>query len=104
MSQSDVGHSSISSAMGPPPTFDGARQRANSAIGAGGVLGQANPLSLVQPDASSGLQANALNNNGNANQCKLFQKEIRPLPPIALVFLRYYPSIPPGHQHDALDG
>ncbi|OPB39697.1 Zn2Cys6 transcriptional regulator [Trichoderma guizhouense] len=68
MSQSDVGHSSISSAMGPPPTFDGARQRANSAIGAGGVLGQANPLSLVQPDASSGLQANALNNNGNANQ------------------------------------
>ncbi|KAH0496263.1 hypothetical protein TgHK011_003634 [Trichoderma gracile] len=68
MSQSDLGHSSISSAMGPPPTFDGARQRPNSGLGAGGVLAQANPLSLVQPDASSGLQANALNNNGNANQ------------------------------------
>ncbi|RFU77093.1 hypothetical protein TARUN_5138 [Trichoderma arundinaceum] len=64
MSQSDLGHSSISSAMGPPPTFDGARQRANSGLG----LGQGNPLSLVQPDSSSGLQANALNNNGNANQ------------------------------------
>ncbi|TFA98744.1 Regulator of drug sensitivity 2 [Trichoderma ghanense] len=68
MSQSDLGHGSISSAMGPPPTFDGARQRPNSGLGAGGVLAQANPLSLVQPDASSGLQANALNNNGNANQ------------------------------------
>ncbi|KAL7926474.1 hypothetical protein ACQKWADRAFT_280404 [Trichoderma austrokoningii] len=69
MSPSDLGHSSISSAMGPPPAFDGARQRANSGIGAGGgVLGQANPLSLVQPDASSGLQSSALNSNGNANQ------------------------------------
>ncbi|UKZ64348.1 uncharacterized protein TrAtP1_005563 [Trichoderma atroviride] len=68
MSPSEMGHSSISSAMGPPPAFDGARQRANSGIGAGGVLGQGNPLSLVQHDASSGLESSALNRNGNANQ------------------------------------
>lgn len=81
MSPSDLGHSSISSAMGPPPAFDGARQRANSGIGAGGVLGQGNPLSLVQPDASSGLQSSALSSNGNANQCKPCQKKIGTLPP-----------------------
>lgn len=86
MSQSDLGHSSISSAMGPPPAFDGAGQRANSGIGAGGVLGQGNPLSLVQPDASSALQSSALNSNGNANQCKPCQKKMRiPLSPLNCV-------------------
>lgn len=115
MSQSDLGHSSISSAMGPPPTFDGARQRTNSGLGAGGVLAQANPLSLVQPDASSGLQANALNNNGNANQCKLLPKGEQVTlcivsPPVRFPRLCAYHCSPiyqpllKRHLQDALDG
>ncbi|KAH6608156.1 hypothetical protein Trco_004469 [Trichoderma cornu-damae] len=83
MSQPDLGHGSMASAMGPPPTHDGARQRANSGLG----LGQGNPLTLVQPDASSGLQANALDNNGNANQCRLCQKKMKPLPLLSLGLL-----------------
>ncbi|KAK5997796.1 Zinc cluster transcription factor acuM [Cladobotryum mycophilum] len=68
MTPSELGRNSISSAMRPPPNFDSTGQRSNSGFGAGGVLGQGNPLSLVQPDTSSGLQASALSNNGNANQ------------------------------------
>ncbi|CAM1510466.1 Fc.00g008010.m01.CDS01 [Cosmosporella sp. VM-42] len=73
--QSDMARSSISSTMGPPPNFDGARQRTSKAgFGTGGVLAQANPLSLVQPGPVSGLQGNTLNNsNNNANQFAGFQ-------------------------------
>ncbi|KAF7543016.1 hypothetical protein G7046_g10074 [Stylonectria norvegica] len=70
--QSDMARSSISSTMGPPPNYDGTGRRPNKAgFGAGGVLGQASPLSLVQPGpVSGGLQGNTLNNsNSNANQC-----------------------------------
>lgn len=67
MSQSDMGHS-ISSNMGLPANFDGNRPRANSGFGTGGVLGQGNPLSLVQPDTSSALQGGTINGGGNANQ------------------------------------
>ncbi|PHH89211.1 hypothetical protein CDD83_6483 [Cordyceps sp. RAO-2017] len=71
---SDAGRNPMPSAMGPPPAFDGPRQQPSSGAGYGaaGVLGQANPLSLVQqPPAATGLQADGLNNNsasGNANQ------------------------------------
>lgn len=72
--QSDMARSSISSTMGPPPpTFDTTRQRAGSKS-FGGVLGQGNPLSIVQPGQVSGLQGNMLNNgNSNANQFAGFQ-------------------------------
>ncbi|KAH7133344.1 meiosis protein SPO22/ZIP4 like-domain-containing protein [Dactylonectria estremocensis] len=70
--QSDIARSSISSTMGPPPNFDGTRRK--SGFAAGGVLGQGNPLPLVQPGPVSGLQGNTLNNgNNNANQFAGFQ-------------------------------
>ncbi|KAF5027780.1 hypothetical protein F66182_111 [Fusarium sp. NRRL 66182] len=71
--QSDMARSSISSTMGPPPpTFDTTRQRGSKSFG--GVLGQGNPLPIVQPGQVSGLQGNALNNgNSNANQFAGFQ-------------------------------
>ncbi|KAF4459422.1 transcription factor [Fusarium albosuccineum] len=71
--QSDMARSSISSTMGPPPpNFDATRQR--NAKGFGGVLGQGNPLSLVQPGHVSGLQGNTLNNgSNNTNQFAGFQ-------------------------------
>ncbi|KAK7423894.1 Transcription factor [Neonectria punicea] len=70
--QSDMARSSISSTMGPPPNFDGTRRK--SGFASGGVLGQGNPLPLVQPGPVSGLQGNTLNNgNNNANQFAGFQ-------------------------------
>lgn len=68
-----MARSSISSTMGPPPGFDGTRQRSASGFTAAGVLGQGNPMSLVQPAGATGLQGNGSNNSGsggNANQCK----------------------------------
>ncbi|PNY28943.1 Regulator of drug sensitivity 2, partial [Tolypocladium capitatum] len=70
---SDVARSSISSTMGPPPSFDGTRQRSASGFTAAGVMGQENPMSLVQPTGATGatgLQGNGSNNgsSGNANQ------------------------------------
>ncbi|KAH8714206.1 meiosis protein SPO22/ZIP4 like-domain-containing protein [Ilyonectria robusta] len=71
--QSDIARSSISSTMGPPPpNFDGTRRK--SGFATGGVLGQGNPLPIVQPGPVSGLQGNTLNNgNNNANQFAGFQ-------------------------------
>ncbi|KJZ71962.1 hypothetical protein HIM_08642 [Hirsutella minnesotensis 3608] len=68
---SDVGRSSISSTMGPPPGFDGpTRQRSSSGFASAAVMSQGNPLSLVQPAPAAGLQADGLPNSatGNVNQ------------------------------------
>ncbi|KAK7229141.1 hypothetical protein V2G26_001311 [Clonostachys chloroleuca] len=72
--RSDVGRSSVSSTMGPPPVFDGTgRPRASSGFGAG-LLGQRSTLPLVQQAAAAaaaaGLQGNSLGTSatGNANQ------------------------------------
>jgi hypothetical protein len=76
-SQADARDTSIPNSMGPPPSFDGLRQRAEpvSAFGAGnGLLAQGNPLSLVQPGSSAGLQASGdlspagAGGSSNANQ------------------------------------
>ncbi|POR34571.1 Regulator of drug sensitivity 2 [Tolypocladium paradoxum] len=67
---SDVARSSISSTMGPPPSFDGTRRRSVSGFTAAGVMGQGNPMSLVQPAGATGLQGDGSNSSssGNANQ------------------------------------
>ncbi|KAK4088488.1 hypothetical protein PCL_08851 [Purpureocillium lilacinum] len=67
---SDVARASVSSTMGPPPAFDGTRQRSSSGFSGGGVIGQADPLSLVQQGGGTGMQGNGLNSSatGNANQ------------------------------------
>lgn len=55
--------------MGPPPAFNGNRQRPGSGYGPGPVLAQGNPLSLVPP-AGSDMQPATMNNaTGNVNQC-----------------------------------
>ncbi|KAG6011237.1 hypothetical protein E4U43_008461 [Claviceps pusilla] len=56
--------------MGPPPPFDGLRQRSASGFATGGVLAQGNAMPLVTPASGSGLQgSNGLNGGtGNANQ------------------------------------
>ncbi|KAJ6439500.1 Zn cluster transcription factor Rds2 [Purpureocillium lavendulum] len=46
---SDVARASVSSTMGPPPAFDGTRQRSSSGFSASGVMSQGDPMSLVQP-------------------------------------------------------
>ncbi|KAF4977570.1 hypothetical protein FZEAL_5941 [Fusarium zealandicum] len=72
--QSDMARSSISSTMGPPPPNFDTTTRQRGAKGFGGVLGQGNPLPIVQPSQASGLQGNALNNgNSNANHFAGFQ-------------------------------
>ena len=70
--QPDMARPSMSSSIGMTPDFDSARQRNASSFGAGGVMAQGNPLSLVQPASASGLQSDTLNNgnSGNANQCE----------------------------------
>ena len=70
---SDVGHSSIASTMGPPPSLEGSRRRSGSGFKAAGAMAQGNPMSLVQPAGATGLQGNGSSNggSGNANQCEL---------------------------------
>jgi hypothetical protein len=62
------------SSMGPPPAFGDGRQGTKATFD-GAVLGQGNPLQLVQPTPVSGLQGSGLtsnnnNNNNNLNQCR----------------------------------
>ncbi|KOS21898.1 Regulator of drug sensitivity 2 [Escovopsis weberi] len=65
----DAGSNPMANHSMPPPLgFDGTRQRSNSGYRAGDLLRQDDPLSLVQPDATSGLEASAMSSGGNANQ------------------------------------
>jgi hypothetical protein len=55
--------------MGPPPTFDTTGRQAIKAGFGAGLLGQNNPMQLVQPAQVAAMQRNAAGNDG-MNPCR----------------------------------
>ncbi|KFA49359.1 hypothetical protein S40293_04164 [Stachybotrys chartarum IBT 40293] len=67
--QSDMRPAAVSNSMGPPPSFDGSRQRSTPGFStSSGLLGQASPMALVQPASTAGLQgSSSMDSNGGSN-------------------------------------